>query len=193
MVASKRPVELQNHPQTHPQKYPLIHSLEDWLENPPERTEWVDESLVEKNGMTLKHSRVQSKLARCWGNYKESNGSGGEVYTEAPCRTQKQGRSPDVAYLTPELVAQYGDGKVLPQSFPLTAEIVSPTDLAEDLLAKALEYLESGGEEVWLVYPEVRWIMVITADSRQIFVAEDEVKTRSVLHGFRIGVDELLG
>jgi Uma2 family endonuclease len=184
MVASKRPVEAQVHG--------LIHSLEEWMQNPPERTEWVNEGLVEKNGMTLKHSRVQSKLARCWGNYKEANGCGGEVYTEAPCRTQKQGRSPDVAYLTPELVAQYGNEKVLPQSFPLTAEIISPTDLAEEMIAKALEYLESGGEEVWLVYPEVRWILVITPDSRQVFVSGETATTRSVLAGFSIVVDELL-
>ena len=184
MVAAKLPNQAQ--------AYGLIHSLEDWMQNPPERTEWVDEALVEKSGMTLKQSRVQSKLARCWGNYKDSNGDGGEVYTEAPCRTQKQGRSPDVAYLTPELVAQYGEAKVLPQSFPLTAEIISPTDLAEDMIAKALEYLASGGEEVWLIYPEILWVMVITSSRREVFVSGDVVKTERVLLGFNIAVDELL-
>lgn len=92
-----------------------VFSLEDWMRNPPEGTEWVDgklvekhpmewvdEKLVEKSGMTLKHSRIQSRLARYWGNYKDSSGQGGEVYTEVPCRTNKQGRYPDVAYLTRE-------------------------------------------------------------------------------------------
>jgi Uma2 family endonuclease len=184
MVASKLSAEAQVHG--------LIHSLEEWMQNPPERTEWVNGALIEKNGMTLKHSRVQLKLGHYWVEYANANNLGGEVYTEAPCRTQKQGRSPDVAYLTPELVAQYGDAKVLPQSFPLTAEIISPTDLAEEMIAKALEYLESGGEEVWLVYPEVRWIMVITSDLRQVFVSGETATTRSVLPGFNIAVDELL-
>jgi Uma2 family endonuclease len=184
MVASRLPVVAQSHS--------LIHSLEDWMQNPLERTEWVNEELVEKNGMTLKHSRVQLKLGHYWVEYADTNGCGGEVYTEAPCRTQKQGRSPDVAYLTPELVAQYGDAKVLPQSFPLTAEIISPTDLAEDMIAKALEYLESGGEEVWLVYPEVRWIVVITSNVRQVFVSGDVATTQTVLLGFSMAVDELL-
>jgi Uma2 family endonuclease len=85
-----------------------------------------------------------------------------------PCRTNKQGRSPDVAYLTPELVAQFGDARALPQSFPLIAEIISPTDLAEDMIAKTLEYLESGSNEVWLVYPEVRWVMMITNRSQRV-------------------------
>jgi Uma2 family endonuclease len=59
-------------------------------------------------------------------------------------------------------VAQFGEAAVLPQSFPLSAEIISPTDLAEDVIAKAQEYLLSGGDEVWLVFPESKWIIVVT-------------------------------
>jgi len=182
-----------------------VISLEEWMENPPVGTEWVDgklvnkhsmdwvdEELVEKSGMTLKHSRVQSKLSFYWRSYINSTGQGGEVYTEVPCRTNKQGRSPDVAYLTPELVAQYGDAKVLPQSFPLSAEIVSPTDLAEDVIAKAQEYLQSGGEEVWLVFPESRCIIVNTQTQRLVFTSGEVISTQTVLPGFSIAVDELL-
>lgn len=169
-----------------------IFSLEDWMQNPPDRQEWVNGELQEKNGMTLKHSDVQGNIYFFWRNYKDSSGKGGKVYTEVPCRTNKQGRYPDVAYLTPELVAQFGDAKVLPQSFPLSAEIVSPTDLAEDVIAKAQEYLQSGGEEVWLVFPENRWIIVITQETRQIFISGEVVSTKKVLQGFSIAVDELL-
>ncbi|MDB9312976.1 Uma2 family endonuclease [Spirulina sp. CS-785/01] len=173
-------------------QYPPITSLEDWLENPPERTEWVNGELFEKNGITLKHSKAQSRLSRQWANYIESSNQGGEVYTEVPCRTEKQGRSPDVAYLTPELVAEYGDAKALPRSFPLTAEIISPTDFAEDAIAKAEEYLQSGAEEVWLVFPENRWIIVVTQEHRQIFTSGDTVSTQKVITGFTIAVDDLL-
>jgi Uma2 family endonuclease len=171
---------------------PKISSLEDWMQNPPDSTEWVNGELVEKTGMTLKHSLIQAKLATYWRNYKGSSAQGGEVYTDVPCRTNQQGRSPDVAYLTPELVAQYGDEKILPQSFPLSTEIVSPTDLAEDVIAKAQEYLQSGGEEVWLVYPETRWIIVATGESRKIFISGEVVNTQKILLGFSISVDELL-
>jgi Uma2 family endonuclease len=180
-------------------------SLEDWMENPPVGTEWVDgklvdkhaidwvdEEAVERSGMTLKHSRIQGNLYFYWRSYMNSSGQGGEIYTEAPCRTNKQGRSPDVAYLPPELVAQYRDAKVLPQSFPLSAEIVSPTDFAEDVIAKAQEYLESGGEEVWLVFPESRWIIVITQNQRFVFISGEVVSTQTVLPGFSVAVDELL-
>lgn len=168
-------------------------SLEQWMQNPPDNTEWVNGDLVEKNGMTLKHSRIQLKLGICWKNYKESSQQGGEVYTEPPCRTNQQGRKPDVAYLTPELLTQFGEYAVLPQSFPLSAEIVSPTDFAEDIIAKAYEYLQSGGQEVWLVFPENKWIIIVTENQQIIFTSGKIITTQIVLQGFSISVDELLG
>ncbi|RUT08540.1 hypothetical protein DSM106972_017080 [Dulcicalothrix desertica PCC 7102] len=166
-------------------------SLEDWTQNPLDDTEWVNGKLIEKNGMTLKHSQSQSRLDRRWGNYKDESGLGGEVYTDVPCLTNIQGRRPDVAYLTPALVSQYGNQKVLPQSFPLSAEIVSPTDYAEEVIAKSAEYLQSGGEEVWLIYPENRWIIIVTKNSRLIFSSGETVSTQTVLLDFSMPVDDL--
>jgi Uma2 family endonuclease len=180
-------------------------TLEDWMRNPPEHMEWVDGKLVEKdpidwgdgkvvekNGMTLKHSRIQVALSRYWANYTDSSGQGGEVYADVPCRTNKQGRRPDVAYLTPELVAQFGELDVLPQSFPLIAEIVSPTDIAEEVFLKAQEYLQSGCEEVWLVFPSSRLVLVMTQSQIVGFTAGEVVSTQRVLQGFSVAVDELL-
>jgi len=167
-------------------------TIEEFMINPPEEMEWVDGQLVQKNGMTLKHSRVQSRLGRYWGNYKDSSGQGGEVYTELPCRTNQQGRRPDVAYLTPELVAQFGDFPTLPQSPPLIAEIVSPTDIAEELFLKAQEYLNSNCLEVWLVFPESRWVLIITQTQKLAFNAGSTVSTQLLLAGFSITIDELL-
>ncbi|HLO88754.1 MAG TPA: Uma2 family endonuclease [Nostocaceae cyanobacterium] len=171
---------------------PSEYTLENWLQNAPDGTEWIDGELVEKNGVTLKHSRIQFKLATYWNNYKDSSGQEGEVYTEVPCRTIQRGRRPDVAYLTPELLQQYGELAVLPQSFPLIAEIISPTDLAEEIIAKSQEYLQSGSEEVWLVFPENRWIIVITKNQRLVFATGEIVTTQTVLPGFQAPIDELL-
>jgi Uma2 family endonuclease len=172
---------------------PQPSSLEDWLLHPPDGTEWVNGQLIEKKGMTLKHSRIQRKLSSLWAAYKDQNDLGGEVYTDVPCRTNRQGRSPDVAYLTSALMEQYGEPDVLPQSFPLSAEIVSPTDIAEQVLLKAEEYLQSGGEEVWLIFPESRLIMVVTQAQTLTFKMGQVVRTQVVLTGFSLRVDDLLG
>ena len=166
-------------------------SLEDWMLNPPDSMEWVDGQLVEKNGMTLKHGRIQLKLGTYWRNYMNSSGQGGEVYTDVPCRTNKQGRRPDVAYLTPELLAQFGNSNVLPQSFPLIAEIISPTDGAEEVFAKAKKYSESGCQEIWLVLPESEWVLALAQQQRLLFTTGEVVRTQSILQGFSVAVDEL--
>lgn len=167
-------------------------TLEDFMQNPPQDMEWVDGELIEKTGMTLRHSLVQGRLVSGWKAYAVSSGQQGEVYPEVPCRTTKQGRRPDVAYLPAELVAQFGREKVLPQSFPLIAEVASPDDRAEELFAKAIEYLESGAEEVWLVFPEARLILVKTIEhSWQLSTLGQSISTQKVLQGFSAAVDEL--
>lgn len=168
-----------------------VFSLEDYMLNPPEHMEWLDGQLLEKNGMTLKHGRIQAKLASYWRNYITDSGQGGEVYTDAPCRTNKQGRRPDVAYLTPELLAQFGESAVLPQSFPLIAEIISPTDGAEEVFGKVKEYLQSGCQEIWLVFPESQWVLAI-AQQQQVLLSVGDVVSTQILQGFSMAVDELL-
>ncbi len=166
-------------------------SLEDFIDRPIQGMEWVDGQLVEKTGMTLLHSKTQSRLDYSWRNYMISSGQGGEVYTEALCRTIKQGRRPDVAYLTPELSQQYANATALPRSFPLIAEIASPDDSGEELFAKAQEYLESGCQEVWLVFPQSRWIIVIANDKHLLLTVGETVCTQTILPGFSVAIDEL--
>jgi Uma2 family endonuclease len=167
-------------------------ALEEFMTAPPDNMEWVDGQFVEKTGMTLKTSKIQLRLGNYWENYKDSSGQGGEAYVEVPCRTNQQIRRPDVAYLTPELVAQFGNLPTLPQSFPLIAEIVSPTDIAEDVFLKAQEYLASSCQEVWLVFPESRLIFVMTQTQILTFRSGDTANTQQILIGFSIDVDRLL-
>jgi Uma2 family endonuclease len=166
-------------------------TLEDFIAQPPEAQEWVDGHLVEKTGMTIRHSKIQSRLSRLWGNFLEESGQGGEVYVELPCVTLRQGRRPDVCYLMPELVEQFGNNVTLPQSPSLVAEIASPTDAAEDLFAKTSEYLASGCVEVWLVFPESNRLLILTQVATFAFNMPDEVATQQVLLGFRLSLADL--
>lgn len=167
-------------------------SLEDYLANPPDHMEWVDGQLLEKTGRTVIHSIVQAKLTWYWKNHVIQSGQGGEVLVEIACRTLKQGRRPDVAYITSELLKQFSDAGALPQSPPLVGEIASPGDSAEDLFAKAQEYLESGCEEVWLVFPETRRVLVLTKNQTFAYSVGDVVSTQLVLQGFSVSIDDFL-
>ena len=155
--------------------------------------EWVNEEFTEQKTLTLKQRRILGNLYYHWRSYKDSSGQGGEIYNHVPCRTKIKGRSPDVAYITPQLAQHFGDLEIFPQSFPLIAEVASPADLAEELIAKAHEYLRSGSEEVWLIFPENRWIIIITENQKLIFGSGDIAYTQRLLNGFSVEVDELLG
>ena len=176
-------------PESDPQK---VISLEEFLVKPPDRMEWVDGNLVEKTGMTFKHGLAQINLATSWKSYKNSSGQGGEVVAEVLCRTNKQGRRPDVSYITAELLPQSGNFTALSQSFPLIAEVASPEDSGEELFSKAQEYLASGCLEVWLLFPEARLIFVNAGNNWLLFNADEVVKTQRVLTGFSVAVNELL-
>lgn len=157
----------------------------------PSLMEYVDRTLVEKTDGTLHHGLVQGNLSSEWLNFVKANQQQGKVLISPPCTTGKQIRRPDVAYMTVELLKQYGMSAILPQSFPLIAEIASPEDEAEALFNKAQEYLRSGCQEVWLLFPENAIVIIITVDKSLIFTEAETVGTQTILQGFSIPVTEL--
>jgi Uma2 family endonuclease len=142
--------------------------------------------------MNAKTGRIQARLARLWGNYLVGSDQGGEVYIETACQTTGQMCCPDVAYLTPALMAEHGDFKILPRSFPLVAEVISPTDEMEDVFGKVGEYLATECQEVWLVMPESQMVLVITAQAQHLYRIADTVQTHQVLPGFSVAAAALL-
>lgn len=166
-------------------------TLEEFIVRPVNQAEWVNGEIVEKNGMTVEHGVVQINLGAAWKAYAQTTSQGGATCTDAPCRTIKQVRRPDVAFITQQMLEQEGKPATMPYSFPLVAEIASPTDFAEDLFSKAQEYLASGSDEVWMVFPENQWVLVLTKIQHLWFTQGEVVQTQVVLPGFAIAVDEL--
>ncbi len=167
-------------------------TLEEFITRPVSQAEWVNGEVVEKDGMTVEHGVVQVNLGAAWKAYAQANHQGGAACTDAPCRTTWQVRRPDVAFITQTMLAQEGKPTTMPYSFPLVAEIASPTDYAEELFSKAQEYLESGSEEVWMVFPENQWVLVLTKTQHLWFTQGEVVQTQVVLPGFAIAVEDLL-
>ncbi|MCF2971862.1 Uma2 family endonuclease [Synechococcus sp. Nb3U1] len=171
----------------------LPKTLEEYLANPVDKSEWVDGQVVEKSGQTLMHAKIQTRLLIRWANYVENQQLGGIVLVEAPCQTLGRGRPPDVAYLSPDLVEQFGDDvATLPQSYSLIAEIISPTDSGENIFLKAQEYLSSAILEVWLFFLKSKYIFIQTQEQNLWLAEKDVAKTQQVLPGFEIAVSELL-
>ena len=172
----------------------LPKTLADYLANPVAQTKWVDGYIVEKVGQTLGHAKIQTRLLFRWLGYVECQPLGGMVLVKAPGQTKGGVRRPDAAYSSPDLIQQFGeDIATLPQSYPLTGEILSPTDSGEDIFLKAQEYLSSGALEVWLVFPKSKFIFIQTQDRHLWLTEQETAKSQVVLPGFEIQVADLLG
>ena len=95
--------------------------------------------------------------------------------------------------MSTEQLEQSGNSfTILSQSFPLIAEVASPDDSAEELFAKSKEYLESGCQEVWLLFPSSRLVLINTQNQWQLFNTNEVVNTLCVLTGFSVAVADLL-
>ncbi|MEO1402905.1 MAG: Uma2 family endonuclease [Cyanobacteria bacterium J06635_1] len=190
MVASKPTANPQSYLAASP-KSKKFYALEAFIKDPIDDAEWVDGQIVEKANMTVKHGSVQSRLTRLWGNFADTQKLG-DVVVGAPCFTLKQVRRPDVAFISTVLFEKYGQPATFPESFPLIAEIVSPTDRAEDVFAKAKEYPASGCQEVWMVFPDAQWVLVLTEKQHLWFTADEVATTQIVLKGFSVMVKDLV-
>jgi Uma2 family endonuclease len=72
----------------------------------------------------------------------------------------------------------------------LAVEVVSPSDLAQDLARKVDQYLSAGAREVWVVYPNIREVHV-SREGGEAFVLgpHDTLETPGLLPEFAVKVD----
>jgi len=75
----------------------------------------------------------------------------------------------------------------------IVAEVVSPTDFADELLAKVREYLRGGVRLVWVVYPLAQEVHAYWPGTNQIraYTVADELDAGEILPGFQATVANL--
>jgi len=68
-----------------------------------------------------------------------------------------------------------------------TFEVVSPTDLAEELTQKVKQYLAAGAKAVWVFYPKTHEVQVFRAHASSLVRREPEIlEEPGVLPGFSL-------
>jgi len=122
--------------------------------------EVVDDTIRELPAMGAREGYLASTLTRILGNFTWNNGLG-HVVTEVLfllVRARNLQRRPDVAFVSFERWARERPVPAEPawDVVPnLAIEIVSPTNLANDIVEKIEDYFGSGVERVWVFYPSV--------------------------------------
>lgn len=123
----------------------------------------------------------------------------GEAVTEVLFRLPlpvNRNRRPDGAFVSYE---RWSKDRPMPEAdnawdvVPhLAAEVVSPNDLADELMQKITEYFQAGVQLVWVVYPRQRIVHVYETLTRiRVLTIADELDGGSVVPGFRLPLASL--
>lgn len=103
-------------------------------------------------------------------------------------------RRPDVAFVSyarwpTAVIAREAAWDVVPD---LAVEVVSPTNLAEEIERKILEYFQSQVRQVWVVYPDSGRVYVYQSPTHvSILERTDTLDGGEILPGFRLTVARL--
>ena len=93
-----------------------------------------------------------------------------------------------MAFIRADRLADHDAGYLLVAP-DLVVEVVSPGDLAGEVIAKAGEWLRAGVRMVWVVYPQAEAVHVYRRGERAVILGpEDDVEGHDVLPGFRVPV-----
>jgi Uma2 family endonuclease len=102
-------------------------------------------------------------------------------------------RIPDVAFvLADRMPPREKRRRFLELAPDLAVEVVSPTDSANDVHEKVLQYLDVGVQLVWVVHPIRRTVTVYTKDRiAHVLDENDTLDGGDVLPGFALPVSEV--
>jgi Uma2 family endonuclease len=122
-----------------------------------------------------RHNRVRDRVARLVGNFVEERRLG-EVFVETGYQlTSETVRIPDASFVPADRVLEIDLDKRIQGAPALAIEVVSPTDLAEELAQKVQQYLAAGVKAVWVFYPKSREVQVFRADGGTFVRREPEM------------------
>jgi Uma2 family endonuclease len=160
--------------------------------------EIIDGQRVELPPTSILATRVASRLIVLLGQHLLGK-SLGEALTEAlvhlPLPVDRN-RRPDLAFVSAERIAQAppqpGSDNAWDIVPELMIEVVSPHDLAEEIMERLGEYWAAGARLVWVVYPTQRLVYVYESLRQVRILGEaDELEGGSVLPGLRIPIASL--
>lgn len=153
---------------------------------------------VELAPMSILASRVTSNLHGHLAHHLFGNPVG-EALIETLFRLPlpvDRNRRPDVAFVSAQTIAQApaqpGSDNAWAVLAELMVEVVSPNDLAEEIIERLNEYFAAGTKLMWIVYPTQRLVHVYESPRQvRILGDADELDGGVVLPRFRIPIASL--
>lgn len=165
----------------------------------PDGYEVVNGRIVEPPPMSTYASLVANRLNLELGVFGRATAMGQSVvetlFRVALPDDPTRDRRPDVAFVSFESWAadrpvpiRGGTWHVVPD---FACEVVSPNDVADDVIDKVFEYMTAGVRLVWVIFPTRRQIYAYASPVPRVFGPGESADGGDVLPGFRVAVDSL--
>ena len=134
-----------------------------------------------------RHNWVRDNIAAALRDFAHPR-SLGRVFVETGYQLRPETvRIPDVSFVPADRMREIDLDKRIQGAPALAIEVVSPTDLAEELTQKVKQYLAAGAKAVWVFYPKAHEVQVFRADGSFLVCHEPEMlEEPDVLPGFSL-------
>ncbi len=177
---------------------PLLVTADDLLKMPRDgmRRELLNGELLTMSPASAEHGRIAAVILTRLGPYVEANGLGATYTAEAGFLLTTRPdtvRVPDIAFVSKDRLrtAMLRTG-FWPGAPDLAIEVISPSDLYSEVLAKANQWLEHGCQQVWLVDPRARQVAIHRTENRvELFSMGRPLTAPDLLPGFEVAVADL--
>jgi Uma2 family endonuclease len=157
--------------------------------------ELIDGRIVPMTPTGGKHAQIEFKLAYQLGRFVEERKPGWVLTGEVGIYTRRgpdRVRGADLVFLSRERAAEGPPEGFLEMAPELVVEVVSPNDRWQDVRQKIEEYFVAGVEQVWVVDPDKRSILVYRSSTQaKNFEEQDTLTGEGTLTGFVLPVAEL--
>lgn len=101
-------------------------------------------------------------------------------------------RAPDVAFVRAERIPPGGVRAFFDGAPDLAVEVISPSDRASDVLAKADDWLRFGCTVVWVIDPETKTVTVYSGRPQTLFLSQnDTLVCEELLPSFSLPVSQV--
>lgn len=118
----------------------------------------------------------------------------GRVITETEFRlADDTSLTPDVAFVSTQRFRTINIHRSPVEGPPdLAVEVISPSNRAEDTVKKIHQYLDSGCQSVWLIYPSLHRAEIHSRSGVQHFREPDALKDEALLPAFSLPLSYIL-
>jgi Uma2 family endonuclease len=159
------------------------------------RCELVRGELVMMSPAGSEHGLVVVRITRQLSNFVEQHSLGVVLGAETGFhigRNPDTVRAPDVAFVSRDRWPSPAPKGFFPGAPDLAVEVVSPSDLASEVLAKVEDWRNAGCQAVWVADPDAGTVTVYSGRNEpNVLHRGDQIGGSNLLPGFELAVAEV--